>query len=81
MQGKLFQLINQVKFRNFGNELKFKYGFEIPKNFKHTVKIDKQNGNTLWQDATKLELESMAAYDVFKDLGYNAVPPLKYKKI
>ena len=81
MQGKLFRLINQVKFRNFGNKPKFKYGFEIPRNFKHAVEIDKRNGNTLWQDATKLELDSMAAYDVFKDLGHNAAPPPKYKKI
>ena len=81
MQSKLSQLINQVKFRNFGNKPKFKYGFEIPRNFKHAVEIDKWNGNTLWQDATKLELDSMAAYDVFKDLGHNAAPPPKYKKI
>ena len=67
MQGKLFQLINQVKFQNFGNILKFKYNVENPKNFKHTIKINKQNKITFWQDATKLELESMAAYDVFKD--------------
>ena len=54
MQGKLFRLINQVKLRNFRNKPKFKYGYEIPKNFKHAVEIDKRNGNTLWQDATKL---------------------------
>ena len=58
MQGKLFWLINQIKFRNFGSKPKFKYGFEVPKSFKHAIEIDKRNGNTLWQDATKLELES-----------------------
>jgi hypothetical protein len=59
----------------------FKYGFEIPKSYKHALEVDKQNGNTLWQDATKLELESMAAYDVFKDHGYKATPPPGYKTI
>ena len=58
-----------------------KTGFEILRNYKHAIKIDKQNRNTLWQDATRLELGSMAAYDVFKDLGLNAAPPPKYKKI
>ena len=80
-QAKLFRLINQVKFRNFGSKPKFKYGFEIPKNYKHAIEIDKRNGNTRWQDATELELESMAAYDVFRDHGYDAKPPPGYKNI
>ena len=45
------------------------------------MEIDKQKENTLWQDATKLELESMAAYNVFKDQGYKAAPPPEYKAI
>ena len=36
---------------------------------------------SLWQDATNLEFESMAAYKVFKDLGHKAAPPPKYKTI
>ena len=64
--GQLFRLINQVKFWKFGNKTKFNYGFEIPRNHKHATEIDKQNGITLWQDATELELKSMAAYEFFK---------------
>ena len=80
-QGQIFILINQVKFQNFGNKTKSEYGFEIPKNYKHALEIDKRIGNTLWQDATKLELESMAVYDVFKDQGYKATSPPGYKTI
>ena len=35
----------------------------------------------LWQDATKLELKSMEAYEVFKDHGHKATPPPGYKVI
>ena len=40
-----------------------------------------KNENTFWQDATKLELESMAAYEVFKDFGHKDTSPPKYKPI
>ena len=48
-QGQLFRLINQLKFQDFGSKSKFKYGFEIPKNYKHAIEIDKQNSISLWQ--------------------------------
>ena len=34
-----------------------KYGLEIPKNFQDCVRIDLENKNTLWQDATKSEMK------------------------
>ena len=73
--------INLAKFRKHTTRVKFKYGYEVPKDFKHAVDTDQRNGNTLWQDATKLELESMEAYRVFKDHGHKATPPLGYKVI
>ena len=30
-----------------------KYGVEVPTSIEHAIKIDKQNGNTMWQDAVK----------------------------
>ena len=78
-QSQLFRLISQAKPQNFGSKPKFKYGFEIPRNYKYAIEIDKQNGNTLWQDAIKLELESMALYKVFEDLGHKTAPLLSTK--
>ena len=40
-QGQTFRLVNQVKLQNFGNKTKFKYGYQIPKNFKHAMEIDR----------------------------------------
>ena len=31
----------------------------MPKDFRHAVEIDERNGNTKWQDATKLEREEV----------------------
>ena len=45
------------------------------------MEIDECNGNTKWQDATALELDSMYAYSVFKDHGLKAEPPPDYKLI
>ncbi len=60
---------------------KFKYGIEVPRDYQDAVRIDKKNGNTLWQDATALEMEHMKTYNVFEDHGDNAPVPKSYKNI
>ena len=45
------------------------------------MEIDERNGNTKWQDATAMELDSMNAYSVFKDHGFKSNPPSGYKLI
>ena len=36
-----------------------KYGIRIPKNIKEALEIDRENGNTLWMDAIKLEMANV----------------------
>ena len=74
-------MANQAKLRQLYSTPKFKYGFEIPRNYNHAIKIDQDNGNTKWQDATKLEQGSMDEYQVFTDKGHRAEPPPGYKVI
>ena len=76
-QKRILREISLAKLRKHTTRVKFKYGYEVPKDFKHAVDTD----HTLWQDATKLELESMEAYQVFKDHGHKATPPPGYKVI
>jgi hypothetical protein len=47
------------------------------------MQFDLKNGNTLWQEATNLEMSQLAEYDTFRDLGHKdtASPPTGYKKI
>jgi hypothetical protein len=47
------------------------------------MQFDLKNGNTLWREATNLEMLQLAEYDTFRDLGHKdtAPPPTGYKKI
>jgi len=58
---------------------KFKYGYEVPKNYNQALKIDKLNNNTKWQDAVQLKLKVMDNYKVFTDNRFNI--PEGYKCI
>ena len=80
---KLLRMANQAKLRSFRTAPKFKYGFEIPKDYDHAVFLDNRNGNTKWQDANALEFEQLNDYDTFEDKGHSrtTTPPAGYKKI
>jgi hypothetical protein len=47
-QKKLFRMANQAKLRSYNSAPKFKYGFEVPRDYKHAMWLDKRNGNTKW---------------------------------
>ena len=72
-------MINQVKLSSYNNRKTFKYGVEIPRNWKDAVRLDKLNGNTLWADAVKYERECVDEFDVFFDCKFTI--PKGYKKI
>ena len=78
---KLFCMANQAKLCSYHTAPKYKYGYEVPRDYSHAVQIDKKCGNTKWQDATKLERQSQDEYKTFEDWGYKAEPPKGYKKI
>jgi hypothetical protein len=43
-----------------------KYGMRIPKNIKEAMDIDRENGNTMWMDAMKLEMRNVRiAFEAF----------------
>jgi hypothetical protein len=51
-----------------------KFGIEVPKNWDDCVKLDKENDNTLWQDAVRKEMKNIRI--TFKILnGEESVPP------
>jgi hypothetical protein len=82
-QKVFFRLVNQAKLRSFRTAPRFKYGFEIPKDYDHAMFLDRRNGNTKWQDANKLEFDQLDDYHTFQDIGHSktATPPSGYKKI
>ena len=80
-QKKLLRMANQAKLRSYRTAPKYKYGFEVPRDYQHALQLDKKTGTDRWKEATKLELAQIDEYDVFMDLGLNAPPPDGYKKI
>ena len=58
---------------------KHKFGIEIPKTFDDCVRIDKQNGNTLWQDAIRKEMTKVRI--AFQALGNEESPPQTFQEI
>ena len=77
------RMVNQAKLRSYTTSPKYKYGFEVPKNYAHAMALDKQNKNTKWKDAADLEIKQIFDYQVFIDHGHHSKssPPAGYKKI
>ena len=63
------RLVKQAKLKSFWISPQYKYRFEVPKNFKHTEKLDEKNENTKLMDSNKLEHKQLEEYDVFIDKG------------
>ena len=80
---KFDRMVNQAKLRSFNNVPRFQYGFEVPKDYAHAIRLDERNGNTHWRDATALELLQIDEFETFEDLGHkDTVRPLsEFKKI
>jgi hypothetical protein len=77
-QQHMFRMANQAKLRSFRLGLKYKYGFEIPQDYKHAIELDEKHGTTQWVDATSLEIDH---YDCFHDQGKGVNIPKGFKKI
>jgi hypothetical protein len=77
----LKRMINASKRKQNYNAIRYKFGVRIPRNVKEAKMLDKQNGNTYWQDAIALELAQMKEYKVLRSLGKNARRPDGYQEI
>jgi hypothetical protein len=61
--------------------IKYKFGIQVPKGIKNQVKLDKNNGNQLWQEAIKTELKQLTDYQTFIVLDSREDIPTGYQKI
>jgi hypothetical protein len=80
-QQHMFRMANQAKLRSFWLAPKYKYGFEIPQDYKHVIELDEKHGTTQWVDATSLEMVQLGNYDCFHDQGKGVDIPKGFKKI
>jgi hypothetical protein len=78
---KFLRMINQAKLQRGPRGIRFRFGVQVPCNWKEAMELDAKNNSTLWQDAIKKEMDQIAAYGTFCDLGRGATAPSCYKKI
>ena len=77
----LQRLVNNSKQAQRFGQIVYKYGVHIPRNEKEAISLDRENGNTYWQDAIAKETGQLFEYKVFQDLGKNAAVPKGYQQI
>ena len=61
------RLVKQAKLHSLKYSPKYKYGFEVPKNYTDAEQLDRKNDNDNWKNANKLEHEQLKEYNVFTD--------------
>ena len=78
---KMIRMLNQSRLKSFRRAPIYKNGFRVPRTPEEAIEIDKENGNTRWQDAIALEINQILDYQTFKNLGYGTPGPPGYQKI
>ena len=84
---RLIRAVKQSRIRQVRASARYQHGFQVPKDYNDAMRLDKENGNTHWQDAMDLELTQIHEYKVFKVTGKaqfhngKAVTPDGFQKI
>ena len=60
---------------------RFKFGVELPRDVAHAYRLDEENGNNLWAEAIKKELEAFKIYKCFRFLKRGAKVPPRYTRV
>ena len=75
------RLIRQNKLRSKREGPKIKFGVRVPMNHKEAMKLDRENGDNQWANATKEEMDKIYEFETFESLGRNATVPRNHQKI
>jgi hypothetical protein len=79
---KKFQhMLNQTKLQSKHRGVWYKFGVQVPQDWREAVVVDTANGNTLWQDATKTEFAQIDENSTFDGKGVGYKPGADYQKI
>ena len=75
----LARAIKQSKIRQVRRSQTYMFGYLIRRNYMEAMQFDSENKNSKWNDAIKLEMDSMREYKVFKK--WNKAILDKHKKV
>jgi hypothetical protein len=77
---KFERMLRQNKLKSFNQGPVYKFGVQVPRNKKEAWALDKENGNDLWDQAIKAELNQLDEYKTFDDRGHVRPGP-EYQRI
>ena len=66
---RLIRAVKQSRICQVRASARYQHGFQVPRDYNDAMRLDKENGNTHWQDAMDLELTQIHEYKVFRDTG------------
>ena len=78
---KLKRIVKQTRIQSMRNAPQILYGVKIPRNYYEALQFDRDNGNTLWADATKTEMDQIYEYKTVRSVGHGHSAPNGYDKI
>ena len=78
---KFLRMLNQAKLSSLRRSRVYQYGFQVPRNAKDAIQLDKENGNTRWRDAMRLEIHQLVEYSTFEDFGKHGKAPRGFQRI
>jgi hypothetical protein len=78
---KFLRMVKQANLQRAPRGVCFKFGVQVPRNWKEAMELDEKNKSTLWRDAIKKEMDHIAEYGTFRNLGRGATAPAGYKKM
>ena len=59
---RLIRAVKQSRIRQVRASARYQHGFQVPKDYNDAMRLDKENGNTHWQDAMDLEPTQMTRF-------------------
>ena len=68
------------KKKKFSMKPVYQYGIRVPRTVQEAVQLDKENGNTAWEEAIKKEISALVELECFdfKKAGFNPGPNYQY---
>jgi hypothetical protein len=78
---KAERMIRQYKLKRVRRGPIYKFGVQVPRDWREARSLQDKAGHTKWVDAEQAELEQLQDYQTFNDLGVGVKPPSGYQKI
>ena len=71
---------NRKRKKAYNPQKQYKFGVQVPRNVREALELDKANGNTLWEDAIKLEVQTLTDMECFEFKPSGHDPGAEYQK-